>query len=204
MADRIVQLVDKNDDNIYPVTTVDGPTITVTSTDPGAGSSLASNHFIAVVGNGTATVGASDLASNSVTTAKIADNAVTTDKIDYNGIRSTFTYECGNTSNNNINNNTWYDQKTITLTQDGVYLIWFAQRMTNGGSGYDLSVDISLNGTEIMSGTSGGSSYVNYVQANVLAVFLGHTGDIVRCRSKGGGSGSYGTNNGKYLLVKLY
>lgn len=204
MADRIVQLIDKNNDNIFPVTTVDAPTITVTSTDPGAGSTLAANHFVAVTGSGTATVGASDLASNSVTTAKIADGAVTTDKIDYSGIRSTFTYECGNTSNNNINNNTWYDQKTITLTQDGVYLMWFAQRMSNGGNNYDLSVDISLNGTEIMNGASGGATYVNYIQANVLAVFLGHTGDIVKCRSKGGGSNSYTTTGGKYLLVKLY
>lgn len=81
MADRIVQLIDKNNDNIFPVTTVDGPTITVTSTDPGAGSSLAANHFVAVTGSGSATVGSADLASNSVTTAKIADNAVTTAKI---------------------------------------------------------------------------------------------------------------------------
>lgn len=51
MTDKIVQLVDKDNNNIYPVTTADAPTITVTSVDPGEGVSLAANHFIAVYGN---------------------------------------------------------------------------------------------------------------------------------------------------------
>ena len=50
MTDKIVQLVDKDNNNIYPVTTADAPTITVTSVDPGEGVSLAANHFIAVYG----------------------------------------------------------------------------------------------------------------------------------------------------------
>lgn len=82
MADRIVQLIDgRNNDNIYPVSINDAPIITVTSTDPGAGSSLATNHFVAVTGT-QSTVGAVDLASNSVTTPKIADGSVTADKVD--------------------------------------------------------------------------------------------------------------------------
>lgn len=88
MADKIVQLIDgANNDNIYPLSSIGStPVITVTSTDPGEGSSLEENHFVAVVGSSTASVGATDLASNSVTTAKIADQAVTADKINYDTI----------------------------------------------------------------------------------------------------------------------
>lgn len=50
MADRIVQLEDSNGDKIYPVSVLpDGQAyIEVTSTDPGEGSALAENHFVAV------------------------------------------------------------------------------------------------------------------------------------------------------------
>lgn len=51
MADKIVQLIDNNGDNIYPVVQHETiPSITMTSTDPGEGSPLAANNFVAVYG----------------------------------------------------------------------------------------------------------------------------------------------------------
>lgn len=51
MADKIVQLVDKNGDNIFPVATVaNGATITMTDVDPGEGSALGDNEYVAVYG----------------------------------------------------------------------------------------------------------------------------------------------------------
>lgn len=51
MADKIVQLIDKNGDNIFPVATVaNGATITMTDTDPGEGSALGDNEYVAVYG----------------------------------------------------------------------------------------------------------------------------------------------------------
>lgn len=51
MADRIVQLQDKDGNNVYPISTIqasDSAKITMTSTDPGEGAPLAANNFIAV------------------------------------------------------------------------------------------------------------------------------------------------------------
>ena len=51
MADKIVQLIDKNGDNIFPVATVaNGATITMTDIDPGEGSALGDNEYVAVYG----------------------------------------------------------------------------------------------------------------------------------------------------------
>lgn len=86
MANKTVQLIDASGDNIYPVAPVDSASIEVTSTDPGAGSALAANHFVAVTGSGTNLVGTADISSNAVTTAKIADDAVTADKIDFSSL----------------------------------------------------------------------------------------------------------------------
>lgn len=51
MADKIVQLVDKNNDNIYPIASVpNAAKITMTDVDPGEGSPLAADNYIAVYG----------------------------------------------------------------------------------------------------------------------------------------------------------
>lgn len=51
MANKIVQLVDANDDNIFPLSSdPNAAHITMTSTDPGEGSTLGQNEFIAVYG----------------------------------------------------------------------------------------------------------------------------------------------------------
>ena len=96
----------------------------MTTSDPGEGSTLAANNFVAVYGSGDnkattndiadSAVTATKLASNSVTTAKIsdknvttaklADEAVTADKIDV----STFKYSTSPTAVG-----VWIDGKTI-------------------------------------------------------------------------------------------
>lgn len=51
MANKIVQLVDANDDNIFPLSSdPNAAHITMTSTDPGEGSALAANNYVAVYG----------------------------------------------------------------------------------------------------------------------------------------------------------
>lgn len=51
MADKIVQLIDKDGDNIYPVASVPhGASITMTTTDPGEGETLAADNLIGVYG----------------------------------------------------------------------------------------------------------------------------------------------------------
>lgn len=51
MANKIVQLVDANDDNIFPLSSdPNAAHITMTTTDPGEGSSLGQNEFVAVYG----------------------------------------------------------------------------------------------------------------------------------------------------------
>lgn len=48
MANKIVQLTDKDGNNLFPVVGADVPTIEMTDTDPGEGSALAANNFIGV------------------------------------------------------------------------------------------------------------------------------------------------------------
>lgn len=51
MADKIVQLIDKDGDNIYPISSVPhGASITMTTNDPGEGSALEDEHYIGVYG----------------------------------------------------------------------------------------------------------------------------------------------------------
>ena len=51
MADKIVQLINKDGDNIYPIASVpNGASITMTSVDPGEGTALAADNYIGVYG----------------------------------------------------------------------------------------------------------------------------------------------------------
>lgn len=51
MADRIVQLIDKDNNNIYPIASVaNGANITMTDIDPGEGSALSAGNYVAVYG----------------------------------------------------------------------------------------------------------------------------------------------------------
>lgn len=195
MADRIVQLVDKNDDNIYPVTTADGPTITVTSTDPGAGSSLAANHFVAVTGSGTATVGSADLASNSVTTAKIADGAVTPAKIDFTGwpfvsnvISSDTTFGNGNTV------------ASVTVPADGTYLVLGVFSAPGGTSYSYLGLQIYLGSTQKFNTTQDMGSNGNRANVCGMAVITATTGQTLSVKVVLGASAKLSTGSGIFAL----
>lgn len=63
-----------------------GTDITVTSVDPGEGSTLAEGEFIGVYGNAEL-VQTADIANTAITTAKIANKAVTSDKIDFTTLK---------------------------------------------------------------------------------------------------------------------
>ncbi len=67
MTDRIVQLVDENDNNIFPVASVaNAANIKMTDTDPGEDSPLAAGQYVAVYDQ-----------NKYIETADIADHAVT-------------------------------------------------------------------------------------------------------------------------------
>lgn len=52
MADKIVQLIDKDGDNIFPISSVpNGAVISMTATDPGEGAALEADHYIGVYGS---------------------------------------------------------------------------------------------------------------------------------------------------------
>ena len=81
MANKVVQLVDENNDNLYPLSSdPNAAHITMTTTDPGEGAALGQNEFVAVYG-GSTKVGTSD----------IVDGAVTSQKIDW----ATYYYSAG-------------------------------------------------------------------------------------------------------------
>lgn len=71
MADRLVQLQDKDGNNVFPVTAANSPIITVTNTDPGTGSALPANNFVAVYGGSTGAIGTSDIQSAAITYEKV-------------------------------------------------------------------------------------------------------------------------------------
>lgn len=145
MADRIVQLIDgRNNDNIYPVSINEAPIITVTNTDPGAGSSLAANHFVAVTGTSTSLVGSADLATNAVTTGAIADEAVTADKIDY----STLVKHVDYVSNIAVpsTETTFF---TYNIPESGTYFFAINCSLHAPGSQHATYISVKKNGTVI-------------------------------------------------------
>lgn len=94
MADRIVQLKDKDDNNIFPVASVaNAANITMTSTDPGEGSPLEAGNYIAVYGQ-----------NGYIETADIADEAVVAGKTAFGGNYSLSEVDTGFT---------WVDGKHI-------------------------------------------------------------------------------------------
>lgn len=194
MADRIVQLVDKNDDNIYPVTTADGPTITVTSTDPGAGSSLAANHFVAVTGSGSATVGSADLASNSVTTAKIADSAVTTAKI----ADDTVTMDKIDFSTLTIKTGTVTGTSDMQLTAGDWIVFAFCTALTSGNSTPVLR--LRRDGTmvaETYCGNEGAQVWENLCLFRKITVASGETWTIYSDNSQ------IPTSRSQWMAIKI-
>ena len=155
-------------------------------------------------------VTAEDIASTTgvtptITTAMIADDAVTDDKIDWTSFGSSeWPVVNANAANNNINSNQYYNQYEYTVPVDGVYLMLFSQRMTNGENNRDLAMRITVNNTDVYCNTfTGGSTWVNWIPGIVFAIVELSAGDIVRFQDSGGGAGSYTTQNGKVSIARI-
>ena len=144
------------------------------------------------------------IADGAVTTGKIANKAVTSDKINWTTFDErewpAFTTE---TKNNNVNSDGWYDQYSYTIPADGAYIANFSQQMTNGGNSHDFQVNLILGTKSLITLASGGSSWVNYIQASANASFIAKKGDILKARSKGGGSGSFSTRYGNISIARI-
>ena len=144
------------------------------------------------------------IADGAVTTGKIANKAVTSAKIDWTTLNESewpaFTTA---TKNNNVNSDGWYDQYSYTIPADGAYIASFSQQMTNGGNSNDFQVNLILGTKSLITLASGGSSWVNYIQASANASFVAKKGDILKARSKGGGSGSFSTRYGNISIARI-
>ena len=144
------------------------------------------------------------IADGAVTTGKIANKAVTSDKIDWTTFdESEWPAFTTGTSNRNVNSDGWYDQYSYTIPADGAYIANFSQQMTNGGNSNDFQVNLILGTKSLITLASGGSSWVNYIQASANASFVAKKGDILKARSKGGGSGSFSTRYGNISIARI-
>lgn len=160
--------------------------------------------YYVVLANITVASGTTDIDSTMI---KAGDNAgINANNIDFSTFDSSvFPIINTQTSNNNINSDQYYDQYTYNVTVPGVYAIWFSQRMGGGAAdAMDFYARISKNGTPICTMPSGGSSYVSFVQASVQCYVKCAIGDVIKCQSKGGGSGVIPTMNGAVSICRIY
>lgn len=139
-----------------------------------------------------------------ITTAMIADDAVTDDKIDWASFGSSeWPIINANTSNVNVNTNQFYSQYEYTVPVDGVYMVMFSQRLTNGANNYDFTIRITYDNVQVQAVAAGGSSWVNWVPGTVFAFIEAEAGRVIRCQSSGGGTGSYTPQNGRVSIMRI-
>lgn len=139
-----------------------------------------------------------------ITTAMIADDAVTDDKIDWTSFGSSeWPIINANTSNVNVNTNQFYSQYEYTVPVDGVYMVMFSQRLTNGANNYDFTIRITYDNVQVQAVAAGGSSWVNWVPGTVFAFIEAEAGRVIRCQSSGGGTGSYTPQNGRVSIMRI-
>ena len=144
------------------------------------------------------------IANGAVTKDKLAGKSVTSDKIDWTTFdESEWPAFTTTTKNNNVNSGGWYDQYSYTIPADGAYIANFSQQMTSGGNSKDFQVNLILGTKNLITLASGGSSWLNYIQASANASFVAKKGDILKARSKGGGSGSFSTRYGNISIARI-
>lgn len=140
-----------------------------------------------------------------VTSSEALADSIPSDKIDWTSFDSTeWPVINDNAVNANINSNQYYNQYQYTVPVDGVYIMMFSQRMTNGENNRDLAMRITVNNTDVYCNTfTGGSTWVNWIPGISFAIAKLSAGDIVRFQSSGGGTGSYVTQNGKVSIARI-
>lgn len=183
-----------------PVAPNDSAIRTAITADGASGSTA----YYVVLANITVASGTTDIDSTMI---KAGDNAgINANNIDFSTFDSSvFPIINTQTDNNNINSDQYYDQYTYNVTVPGVYAIWFSQRMGEGAAdAMDFYARISKNGTPICTMPSGGSSYVSFIQASVQCYIKCAIGDVIKCQSKGGGTGVIPTMNGAVSICRIY
>ena len=149
-------------------------------------------------------IGSTSGVTPTITTAMIADNAITDEKIDWASFGSSeWPIINTNTLNANVNTNQFYNQYEYTVPVNGVYMVMFSQRLTNGTNSYDFTIRITYNNVQVQAVAAGGSSWVNWVPGTVFAFIEAEAGGIIRCQSSGGGTGSYTPQNGRVSIMRI-
>lgn len=205
MATYIKTLKEDNGDITYPQTKAGAVLLTNGSDLETEMAKYVTAEDIASTSALTPPVQTNMIADDAVTTAKVADEAITDEKIDWTSFSSTdWPVVNANCTNSNINSNQYYNQYEYTIPVDGLYIVLFTQRMTNGANNQDLSLRITVNNSTVYNTVfTGGSTWVNWIQGVTFAIVQVSSGDIVRCQSTGGGTGSYTTQNGKVSIARI-
>lgn len=183
--------------------TADDITSTAALTPP-VSTDMIENGAVTTAKLGTSAVTNAKLATAAVQTTNILDGAVTASKIDWASFGSSeWPIINTNTSNNNVNTGQFYDQYEYTVPIDGVYMVMFSQRLTNGTNNYDFTTRITYNNAQVQAVAAGGSTWVNWIPGTVFAFIEAKAGGIIRCQSSGGGTGSYTPQNGRVSIMRV-
>ena len=194
MATYIKTLKEDNGDTTYPVTKAGAVLLN-------SGSDLETELSQYVT--------AEDIASTSaltppVQTGMIANGAVTDEKIDWTSFGSSeWPIINTNATNANVNTNQFYNQYEYTVPVNGVYMVMFSQRLTNGTNNYDFTIRITYDNVQVQAVAAGGSTWTNWIPGTVFAFIEARAGKIIRCQSSGGGTGSYTTQNGRVSIMRI-